>query len=251
MLFSGLGACGAPASQPQCRACDVEVLTRRAPFLVVQGGRLQLVSSAQPPPARRGCIGGGRRPRHSPRGARSPRGAGRCRQARPLVPRGTLGGRPARRCVVEGARYGGPDPEGLHPATPYRRRPQGRDVCPHIVGARGARSRDKTALPRGLPCSSHSQTLNPPPATAAFRQLAWGGEGVPRELGRRAIRARSRVRTHVCLRAPVRVCVRPCAVRVCVRACIRACVSVHVLCVRRALSRGSSVLDLKRRHARS
>ena len=105
--------------------------------------------------------------------------------------------------------------------------------------------------PKGLPCSSHSQALNPPPATAAFRQLAWGGEGVPRELGRRAIRALSRVRTHVCLRAPVCVCVRPCAVRVCVRACVRACVSVHVLCVRRALSRGSSVLDLKRRHARS
>ena len=78
-----------------------------------------------------------------PRGARSPRGAGRRRQARPLVPRGTLGGRPARRRVVEGARYGGPDPEGLHPATPCRRRPQGRDVCPHIVGARGARLCDK------------------------------------------------------------------------------------------------------------
>ena len=143
MLSYGLGACGAPASQPQCRACDVEVLTRRAPFLVVQGGRLQLVSSAQPPPARRGCIGGGRRPRHSPRGARSPCGAPRRRQARPLVPRGTLGGRPARRRVVEGARYGGPDPEGLQPATPCRRRPQGRDVCPHIVGARGARLCDK------------------------------------------------------------------------------------------------------------
>ena len=138
-----MGTCGAPASQPQCRACDVEVLTRRAPFVVVQGGRLQLVSSAQPPPARRGCIGGGRRPCHSPRGARSPCGAPRRRQARPLVPRGTLGGRPARRRVVEGARYGGPDPEGLHPATPCRRRPQGRDVCPHIAGVRGARLCDK------------------------------------------------------------------------------------------------------------
>ena len=106
----------------------------------IGGGRL-LVFSAQPPPARCGCIGGGRRPRHSPRGARSPCGAPRRRQARPLVPRGTLGGRPARRRVVEGARYGGPDPEGLHPATPCRRRPQGRDVA--IDGARGARLCDK------------------------------------------------------------------------------------------------------------
>ena len=184
----------------------------------IGGGRL-LVFSAQPPPARCGCIGGGRRPRHSPRGARSPCGAPRRRQARPLVPRGTLGGRPARRRVVEGARYGGPDPEGLQPATPCRRRPQGRDVA--TDGARGARLCDKhDRTPKGLPCSSHSQALNPPPATAAFRQLAWGGEGVPRELGRCAIHALSRVRTHVCLRAPVCVCVRPCA-RPCVRPCVR------------------------------
>jgi hypothetical protein len=100
-----------------------------------------------------------------------PRGAPRRRQARPLVPRDTLGGRPARRRVVEGARYGGPDPEGLHPATPCRRRPQGRDVA--IDGARGARLCDEhDRTPKGLPCSSHSQALNPPPAMAAIRQLA-------------------------------------------------------------------------------
>ena len=35
MLSYGLGTCGAPASQPQCRACDVEVLTRRNPLRLV------------------------------------------------------------------------------------------------------------------------------------------------------------------------------------------------------------------------
>ena len=67
-------------------------------------------------------------------GTQAPAGA-------PPCARGTLGGRPARRRVVEGARYGGPDPEGLQPATPCRRRPQGRDVA--IDGARGARLCDK------------------------------------------------------------------------------------------------------------
>ena len=62
--------------------------------------------------------------------------------APPCAPR-HLRRAPGSRRAVEGARYGGPDPEALHSATPYRRRPQGRDVCPHIVSARGARLCDK------------------------------------------------------------------------------------------------------------
>ena len=116
---------------------------RRAPFVVVQGGRrlrrlgatpsssLRLHRRRTPPP-----LLTPRRP-FPPWGRQAPEGA------RPRVPRGTLGGRPARRRVVEGARYGGPGPEGLHPATPCRRRPQGRDGCPQIAGARGARLCDK------------------------------------------------------------------------------------------------------------